>query len=69
MRAAIKQAFAANVSLIICHRDNYPAAASRPMSKKHTTEASRRSQRRGNYRNMKGRAIDASGLFVVTKNQ
>ena len=68
MRAAIKQVCAANVSLIICQRDNCPAAASRRKSKKHTTAASRRLQRRGNCRNIKGRAVEASGLFVVIKN-
>ena len=49
MRAAIKQVCAANVLLIICRPDNCPAAVSRPKSKKHTTEASRPSQKRGNF--------------------
>ena len=68
MRAAIKQVCAANVSLIICRQGNCPDAASRQKSKKHTTAASRHLPKRGNCRNIKGRAVEASGLFVVTKN-
>ena len=58
-------------------QDNCPAAVSRPKSKRHTTAASRRLQRRGNFRSYKGirqkdkrkgRAVEASGLFVVIKN-
>ena len=68
MRAAIKRACVANVSRIICRQGNCPAAVSRQKSKKLTTEASRHSPRRGNCRDTKGRAIRASGLFVVIKN-